>query len=95
MGKILPMYRRGLLVDYPTNIAARAGSCIFIHVWRAPDRGTGGCVSMPEARLEALQDLPRAAAPCWRLCRACSTARDVPASDRDETLRSKVGIYVN
>lgn len=56
MGKILPMYRRGLLVDYPTNIAARAGSCIFIHVWRSPVKGTGGCVSMPEVRLEALQD---------------------------------------
>jgi L,D-peptidoglycan transpeptidase YkuD (ErfK/YbiS/YcfS/YnhG family) len=56
MGKILPMYRRGLLLDYPTDIAARAGSCIFIHVWRSPDRGTGGCVSMPEARVEALQD---------------------------------------
>jgi L,D-peptidoglycan transpeptidase YkuD (ErfK/YbiS/YcfS/YnhG family) len=56
MSKALPMYRRGLLLDYPTNVAARAGSCIFIHVWRAPDRGTGGCVSLPEARLEALQD---------------------------------------
>ena len=56
MSKILPMYRRGLMVDYPTNIAAKAGSCIFIHVWRAPDKGTGGCVSLPEARLEALQD---------------------------------------
>ena len=56
MGKILPMYRRGLLLDYPTNIAAKAGSCIFIHVWRSADKGTGGCVAMPEARLEALQD---------------------------------------
>ena len=56
MSKALPMYRRGLLVDYPTDAAARAGSCIFIHVWRAPNRGTGGCVSMPEARVEALQD---------------------------------------
>jgi L,D-peptidoglycan transpeptidase YkuD (ErfK/YbiS/YcfS/YnhG family) len=56
MGKILPMYRRGLLVDYPTDVAARAGSCIFIHVWRSPVKGTGGCVSLPEARLEALQD---------------------------------------
>ena len=56
MGKILPMYRRGLLLDYPTDVAAKAGSCIFIHVWRSPVKGTGGCVSMPEARLEALQD---------------------------------------
>lgn len=57
MAKALPMYRRGLLVDYPTDIAAKAGSCIFIHVWRSPTRGTAGCVSMPEERLMALQDL--------------------------------------
>jgi L,D-peptidoglycan transpeptidase YkuD (ErfK/YbiS/YcfS/YnhG family) len=56
MGKVLPMYRRGLLVNYPTDVAAKAGSCIFIHVWRSPTKGTGGCVSLPEARLEALQD---------------------------------------
>ena len=56
MSKALPMYRRGLLVDYPTDVAAKAGSCIFIHVWRSPTRGTGGCVSMPEERVMALQD---------------------------------------
>jgi D-alanyl-D-alanine dipeptidase len=73
MSRALPMYRRGLLVDYPTDAKARAGSCIFIHVWHSPNIGTAGCVSMPEARLEALQDfaapgavltiLPRAALP--------------------------------
>jgi L,D-peptidoglycan transpeptidase YkuD (ErfK/YbiS/YcfS/YnhG family) len=57
MSRALPMYRRGLMVDYPTDIAAKAGSCIFIHVWRAPTRGTAGCVAMPEERLVALQDL--------------------------------------
>jgi L,D-peptidoglycan transpeptidase YkuD (ErfK/YbiS/YcfS/YnhG family) len=71
MSRELPMYRRGLLVDYPTDAAARAGSCIFIHVWQSPSTPTAGCVSMPEARIEALQDfaapgavlaiLPRAA----------------------------------
>lgn len=71
MSRALPMYRRGLLVDYPTDAKARAGSCIFIHVWHSPNVGTAGCVSMPEARVEALQDfsapgavlaiLPRAA----------------------------------
>jgi L,D-peptidoglycan transpeptidase YkuD (ErfK/YbiS/YcfS/YnhG family) len=65
------MYRRGLLVNYPTDAGKRAGSCIFIHVWRSPTTGTAGCVSMPEPRVEALQDfaangavvaiLPRAA----------------------------------
>ena len=28
----VPAYRRGLLVDYPTDRAARAGSCVFIHL---------------------------------------------------------------
>jgi L,D-peptidoglycan transpeptidase YkuD (ErfK/YbiS/YcfS/YnhG family) len=56
MSKALPMYRRGLLVDYPTDAAAKGGSCIFIHVWRSPTRGTAGCISMPEERIVALQD---------------------------------------
>jgi D-alanyl-D-alanine dipeptidase len=56
MSKALPMYRRGLLVDYPTDAEKKAGSCIFIHVWRSPSTGTAGCVALPEPRLEALQD---------------------------------------
>lgn len=56
MSRALPMYRRGLLVDYPTDAKKQAGSCIFIHVWRAPTMGTAGCVSMPESRVEALQE---------------------------------------
>jgi L,D-peptidoglycan transpeptidase YkuD (ErfK/YbiS/YcfS/YnhG family) len=48
-------YRQGLVVDYPTDAARRAGSCIFIHVWRAPGRATNGCVALPEARVKALQ----------------------------------------
>jgi L,D-peptidoglycan transpeptidase YkuD (ErfK/YbiS/YcfS/YnhG family) len=56
MSKALPMYRRGLLVDYPTDGKARAGSCIFIHVWKSSTIGTAGCVAMPEPRIEALQD---------------------------------------
>ena len=57
MSRVLPMYRRGLLVDYPTDAKKQAGSCIFIHVWRSPTAGTAGCVAMPEPRVEALQDL--------------------------------------
>jgi L,D-peptidoglycan transpeptidase YkuD (ErfK/YbiS/YcfS/YnhG family) len=56
MGKALPMYRHGLVIDYPTDAAAKAGSCIFIHVWRSPTRGTAGCVALPEQRVLALQD---------------------------------------
>ncbi len=55
-------YARGLLVDYPTNAKARAGSCIFIHV-RLPEKtGTAGCVALPEKRVEALQDFAQAGA---------------------------------
>ena len=55
MSRVLPMYRRGLLVDYPTDARRQAGSCIFIHVWRSPTTGTAGCVAVPEPRVEALQ----------------------------------------
>ena len=56
MSQVLPMYRRGLLVNYPTDARRQAGSCIFIHVWRSPTTGTAGCVAVPEPRVEALQD---------------------------------------
>src|SRR5262249_42999323 len=56
MSRVLPMYRRGLVVDYPTDARAMAGSCIFIHVWRSPSSGTAGCVALPEPRVEALQE---------------------------------------
>ena len=59
MSRMLPMYRRGLVVDYPTDAGARAGSCIFIHVWKSPKTGTAGCVALPEARVEALQEFAR------------------------------------
>ena len=36
--------------------AARAGSCIFIHVRRPDAKGTAGCVALPEPQVEALQD---------------------------------------
>jgi D-alanyl-D-alanine dipeptidase len=62
MGRILPLYRRGIVVDYPTNASVRGGSCIFIHVWRTPATGTSGCVALPEARVEALQDFTDAGA---------------------------------
>ena len=52
----VPEYRRGLLVEYPTNRKARAGSCIFIHLQLPGKTGTSGCVALPEPQLEALQD---------------------------------------
>jgi L,D-peptidoglycan transpeptidase YkuD (ErfK/YbiS/YcfS/YnhG family) len=54
MGR-MPRYRRGLVIDYPTDAAAKAGSCIFIHIWKGPGRSTEGCLTMPEPRVAALQ----------------------------------------
>ena len=48
-------YRRGLWVDYPTHAAARAGSCIFIHVWKSPTTPTTGCIAVSERRMAELQ----------------------------------------
>ena len=50
-------YKRGLVVDYPTDREVRAGSCIFVHIWQGEDQGTSGCVAAPEEDVAALQDL--------------------------------------
>jgi L,D-peptidoglycan transpeptidase YkuD (ErfK/YbiS/YcfS/YnhG family) len=56
------LYRSGLFVEYPSDRASRRGSCIFIHIWSAPDIGTAGCVGLPEARVRALQKFSQAGA---------------------------------
>ena len=73
-----PLYRRGLVIDYPSDARARAGSCIFLHVWRGPGQGTAGCVALPEPRVKAIQDfadegsviaiLPEQALSRFRVC---------------------------
>lgn len=52
----VPAYRNGLVVDYPTDRRARAGSCIFIHVRLPSATGTAGCVAVPEPQIIELQD---------------------------------------
>jgi L,D-peptidoglycan transpeptidase YkuD (ErfK/YbiS/YcfS/YnhG family) len=52
----IPLYRRGLVVDYPTSREKKAGSCIFIHIWRGQGVGTVGCVAIPESTAASLQD---------------------------------------
>ena len=54
MSKI-SLYRKGLIVNYPPNASKRAGSCIFIHVWRRSNSGTVGCVAGSEAVVGQLQ----------------------------------------
>jgi L,D-peptidoglycan transpeptidase YkuD (ErfK/YbiS/YcfS/YnhG family) len=36
----VPGLKRALMVDYPARRGAKAGSCIFVHVWDAADQGT-------------------------------------------------------
>lgn len=48
-------YRWGLVVGHNAAppVAGR-GSCIFLHVWSGPGRGTAGCTAMEEKSLEAV-----------------------------------------
>lgn len=54
MAKI-SLYRQGLFVNYPPNAKKRAGSCIFVHVWRRPNSPTVGCVAASEASVDRMQ----------------------------------------
>jgi D-alanyl-D-alanine dipeptidase len=48
-------YRWGLVVAHNAAPPARGrGSCIFLHVWAGPDKGTAGCTAMEKGALEAL-----------------------------------------
>jgi D-alanyl-D-alanine dipeptidase len=48
-------YRWGLFVMHnAAPPAAGRGSCIFLHVWAGPGRGTAGCTAMEEASLTEL-----------------------------------------
>ena len=52
----VPDYAHGLVVDYPTDAKARAGSCIFIHAWLPGKTGTAGCVAVRTPAVLKLQD---------------------------------------
>lgn len=52
----IPTYRRGIVIDMPTDRDNRTGSCIFLHVWNDDSAGTGGCIGLPENSVEELQD---------------------------------------
>ncbi len=65
-GPGFPIFRRGLVVGYPTGGEARAGSCIFIHARRSPTSGTSGSVSVPRAPRRGLAGFCAPLAPSWR-----------------------------
>jgi len=60
------LYKRGMVVDYPTDRAAKSGSCIFLHVWRTPQTPTVGCVAADEETVARLQKwVNEASAGAW------------------------------
>lgn len=54
MSKV-PGLKRALMVDYPARRGAKAGSCIFVHVWDGAEKGTKARIGMPEERVAVLQ----------------------------------------
>jgi D-alanyl-D-alanine dipeptidase len=51
----IDLYRLGVVVDYNARPIRRGrGSCIFLHIWRAPGSPTSGCTAMPAADLETV-----------------------------------------
>ena len=53
-------YRWGIVIDHNATVPGRAaprpggGSCVFLHIWHSPDRGTAGCTAMTRNNLESL-----------------------------------------
>lgn len=51
----IPQYRQGLVIRNATSAAKRGGSCIFLHIWKAPGKPTSGCIAAQESHVEAVQ----------------------------------------
>jgi L,D-peptidoglycan transpeptidase YkuD (ErfK/YbiS/YcfS/YnhG family) len=51
----VPGYRDGIVVDYASDAAAKAGSCIFVHIWRSSTQGTAGCIAADRKVVVELQ----------------------------------------
>ena len=53
-------YRWGIVIDHNATAPGRTaprpggGSCVFLHIWHRPDRGTAGCTAMTGDNLESL-----------------------------------------
>lgn len=47
-------YRWGVVVAHNARAKPGRGSCIFLHVWAGPEKGTAGCTAMEQANLETL-----------------------------------------
>jgi L,D-peptidoglycan transpeptidase YkuD (ErfK/YbiS/YcfS/YnhG family) len=47
-------YREGFVIKHNADNIRNAGSCIFAHLWTAPDSTTAGCTAMAPASMDAL-----------------------------------------
>jgi D-alanyl-D-alanine dipeptidase len=46
------LYRWGVVVDHNSERKPGNGSCIFLHIWEGPHKGTTGCTAMEETDLK-------------------------------------------
>jgi len=55
MHRIDPEYRIGVIVNYNTRSPkSGSGSCIFLHIWKAPSKPTSGCTAMSEKHMRKI-----------------------------------------
>ena len=47
-------YAWGVVVAHNARAVPGRGSCIFLHIWSGPEKGTAGCTAMEQTNLEAL-----------------------------------------
>jgi len=55
-------YRWGVIVAHNMPGRAAGGSCIFLHIWSGPTKGTAGCTAMAEPQLLAIMPVARSGA---------------------------------
>lgn len=49
------LYAAGAVVEHNSDpVSPGKGSCIFLHIWRGPDKPTAGCTAMEEGALRSL-----------------------------------------
>ena len=48
------VYEFGAVVGYNPSSKKRAGSCIFLHIWKGAGHGTAGCTALDEVKLKEM-----------------------------------------
>jgi L,D-peptidoglycan transpeptidase YkuD (ErfK/YbiS/YcfS/YnhG family) len=43
-----------VIVDHNVKGASGRGSCVFLHIWEGPGKGTAGCTAMNSSSMEDL-----------------------------------------